>query len=450
MPHCTPPFVPPLPTRVRQIISPRRSGSSAYTIPDFCPANSTSRPFGSFSSSTAEPKSKSGPGHPLPVHTPLKISPGVICRNQAIRPLFASSAITASLISVAGDEKLSPVATYNIPRLASSVGVPHTLAPDGPQLPTPPFSIRLGVSRIVYVFQTCVPSFARRAVTLPRNVQQAYSGLLARVSSHDAAGMKTMPLACAAVPVSRVDSCASGLFFHNSRPVSASTPYAHPIRSVNTSTCVAPLATTTGADLTGPLARYIHHKHRAPKHRRRPERGHVALKPIRPFELQLAHLIQPDSARRRIARVRCARSPAVPIRLCLPADLHRSVAAISFPRRGRIRPVYPQIIRHRLAFLPRHRVGYVDHHAEIQSPQNPRNRQLLQRLARRSPLGPRIVASCAPLLINLFARRRPRPRQRRKRSQREKNSPAFESHSHRAPFYTRPVKILSKSSNMAG
>src|SRR5579864_5225132 len=55
MPHCTPPLVPPLPTRVCHRISPLRSGSSAYTTPDFCPASKTSRPLSSFSSRTDEP-----------------------------------------------------------------------------------------------------------------------------------------------------------------------------------------------------------------------------------------------------------------------------------------------------------------------------------------------------------------------------------------------------------
>ena len=39
MPHCTPPLIPPLPTRVCQTISPFLSGSNAQTTPDFCPAS---------------------------------------------------------------------------------------------------------------------------------------------------------------------------------------------------------------------------------------------------------------------------------------------------------------------------------------------------------------------------------------------------------------------------
>src|SRR6185436_7613408 len=41
MPHCTPPFVPPFPTRVCQSSFPWFDGSSAYTTPDFWPATRT-------------------------------------------------------------------------------------------------------------------------------------------------------------------------------------------------------------------------------------------------------------------------------------------------------------------------------------------------------------------------------------------------------------------------
>src|SRR6516165_10827602 len=160
MPHWTPPLVPPLPTRVCHRTSPRRSGSRAKTTPDFCPASSTSRPFGNFSIRTDDPKSKSGPGQFPPLQAPLKMSPGVTCRDQVTRPVLISSASTASLMSVEGEEKLSPVLTYNRPRFISRVGDDHTPAPDGPQLPTLPevFSSCRGSSRIVYVFQTCTPS----------------------------------------------------------------------------------------------------------------------------------------------------------------------------------------------------------------------------------------------------------------------------------------------------
>src|SRR5581483_1089892 len=57
IPHCTPPFFPPSPTRVCQRILPFASGSNPYTMPDFCPATRISFPFGNESSSAEEPKS---------------------------------------------------------------------------------------------------------------------------------------------------------------------------------------------------------------------------------------------------------------------------------------------------------------------------------------------------------------------------------------------------------
>src|SRR3984957_10643176 len=61
MPHCTPPFRPPFPTRVCHNIFPFASGSNPYTTPDFCPATIISFPFGAWTRIGEEPKSKSGP-----------------------------------------------------------------------------------------------------------------------------------------------------------------------------------------------------------------------------------------------------------------------------------------------------------------------------------------------------------------------------------------------------
>src|ERR1700686_2123467 len=94
IPHCTPPFTPPLPTRACQTISPFFAGSSAYTMPDFCPAISRSRP-GPFSG---------GQFAALSPHAELDASSFVICLDHAIWPVLMSRAITASLVSVAGVE----------------------------------------------------------------------------------------------------------------------------------------------------------------------------------------------------------------------------------------------------------------------------------------------------------------------------------------------------------
>src|SRR5579862_7275498 len=101
MPHSTPPFVPPLPTRNCHNTSPWWSGSSPYTTPDFCPATSTV--FApDFTSMGEEPKSKSGPQLEVGVHEPLKISPGVSCRDHLISPVCRLSATIESLNSLTG------------------------------------------------------------------------------------------------------------------------------------------------------------------------------------------------------------------------------------------------------------------------------------------------------------------------------------------------------------
>ena len=53
--------MPPLPTRSCHRISPLRSGSMAWTTPDFCPATSARRPLASVTRMGGEAKSKSGP-----------------------------------------------------------------------------------------------------------------------------------------------------------------------------------------------------------------------------------------------------------------------------------------------------------------------------------------------------------------------------------------------------
>jgi hypothetical protein len=57
MPHCTPPWIPPLATRECHTTFPRLSGSNAQTIPDFWPARSSSRPPIVVTRIAGEPKS---------------------------------------------------------------------------------------------------------------------------------------------------------------------------------------------------------------------------------------------------------------------------------------------------------------------------------------------------------------------------------------------------------
>src|SRR5580704_7618970 len=106
-----------------------------------------------------------------------------------------------------------------MPRLVSIVGVDQMPAPDGPYCGAPALlvPVRMGGSTI-YVFHTTEPSFARSAVTLPRNVQHGYLGSIASVSSQEAAGTKTMPSRATGVAVRRVASCDSMRSFQSSRP----------------------------------------------------------------------------------------------------------------------------------------------------------------------------------------------------------------------------------------
>src|SRR4029453_11314715 len=109
MPHWMPPLVPPLPTRVCQSTSPFLSGSSANTIPDFCPASSTSPPPGRVVRIVEAAKSKSGPGPSGQLadfegQAPLKMSPLLNCLDHAIRPDARSRAMIAALVLDAGTE----------------------------------------------------------------------------------------------------------------------------------------------------------------------------------------------------------------------------------------------------------------------------------------------------------------------------------------------------------
>jgi len=119
--------------------------------------------------------------------------------------------------------------------------VDQTLAPDGPNLARP-----CSVTPVFFggstrkVFHTTAPSLTRTAVTLPRKVQHGYAGSSARVSSHEAAGMKATSPCIAIDPVSRVASCSSTRLLQRAVPVLASTAYTQPFWSLNTSDVSAP------------------------------------------------------------------------------------------------------------------------------------------------------------------------------------------------------------------
>src|SRR5205807_979423 len=101
-------------------------GSSAYTIPDFCPTINKSRLSGTVIKIAEEPKSKSGPQFLVPAQAPLKTSSAVSCLDHTTRPVARSRATSASLSSVAGPElrvsSQEATGTYTTP--ACSVGAP--------------------------------------------------------------------------------------------------------------------------------------------------------------------------------------------------------------------------------------------------------------------------------------------------------------------------------------
>src|SRR6185437_310319 len=109
-PHWMPPSAPPSPTLASHSGSPRASGSTAYSIPDFWPNNKARLPDGSDTRIGEDPKSKSGPtgagqfGFPGTAHAMLYVSALVNCFDQSSLPVSRSSASRASLVSVGGSE----------------------------------------------------------------------------------------------------------------------------------------------------------------------------------------------------------------------------------------------------------------------------------------------------------------------------------------------------------
>ncbi|MYI74493.1 MAG: hypothetical protein F4057_03995 [Acidobacteria bacterium] len=83
-----------------------------------------------------------------------------------------------------------PVAAYTSRRPASIVGDDQIALPDGPYSVTPALLTPRGrgSSAMVYVFHTTRPVSISSADTLPRNVQQAYSGSSLSTSSYDDSG----------------------------------------------------------------------------------------------------------------------------------------------------------------------------------------------------------------------------------------------------------------------
>src|SRR4030081_3516479 len=110
-----------------------------------------------------------------------------------------------------------------MPRLASTVGVDHTPAPEGPYVAVP-----ILVAPVFFggstrnVCHTIEPSFALSAVTLPRKVQHGYSESTERFSPQEAAGTNTTPFSTAGEAVRRAASCGSTRLVQRCLPVRAS------------------------------------------------------------------------------------------------------------------------------------------------------------------------------------------------------------------------------------
>src|SRR2546425_11437817 len=100
--------MPALPTRVCHNTAPWRSGSTACTTPDFCPATSARRPLGSVIRMGAEAKSKSGPSDSAQFDLSVSrqavfhASETVTWRDQRTLPEDRSNATKASLLLVGG------------------------------------------------------------------------------------------------------------------------------------------------------------------------------------------------------------------------------------------------------------------------------------------------------------------------------------------------------------
>src|SRR5207344_1827228 len=104
----TPPLMPPWPTRFCHSTAPSRSGSTAWTTPDFCPATSARRPFARLTRIGGEAKSKSGPfdAGQLVVSSRMQAlfqaSAADVWRDHRSLPDARSNARNASLVGVGG------------------------------------------------------------------------------------------------------------------------------------------------------------------------------------------------------------------------------------------------------------------------------------------------------------------------------------------------------------
>ncbi len=273
------------------------------------------------------------------------------------------------------------------------------------------------------VFHARDPSRTRSAVTLPRNVQHGYSGSIARVSSHEAAGTNTSPLCTAGDPVSRVASCSSIRVFHCSRPGTRIKPV-HPSnlvtederpsrvildteerRADGTVRLVDPVQTSRADVQRVDRATRAADEHRAVENGGRRKCGDVSIEPECPFQCQPAELCRGQAGGLRCLEsgIRRRGAPAVPV---LPRRRRhdRPIGCAERARgRRRLRFVRPEKRRHGLSFLAPNRIRDGHHHPKIQRAQDAGGRHLLQRIARRYA-GARLVVTRGTIrLVDRFA-----------------------------------------------
>ena len=262
---------------------------------------------------------------------------------------------------------------------------------------------------------------------LPRNVQQGYSGLSDRDSSHDATATYAMPSCTTGGALKRTASCSSGRFLQTSWPFDG-------IERVEPSGEIAEeqqLPAVAGrrddrrsnrtVGLERPLqaarvgAQRMHHaagaadEHLPADHRRLRERGDVAVEAECPFQLQLRHLRGGQAGERggSESRVVARRTPAVPDRRAASVERDRSVAAERRCRRRRVAAGLAEKSRP----PPRARRGAADRRWSS-SRRSPACAECastviaLQRVdARRPAVGGTLVARGAAALIDRFAGR---------------------------------------------
>ena len=264
-------------------------------------------------------------------HDELYTSAGVVCCDQAMRPVFKFRATIASLVAVAGcDSCLRSSRT-------SRRDLDRRLEWTRCRRRTVRSCVPLFIALFVEADPPCKvchardPSRTRSAVTLPRNVQQGYCGSIARVSSHEAAGTNTRsPYAAARgrqarglmvidtrlpdlLTCARIERVDPPELIAEDEVATQSILDCERLQAHRTVRAIRPVQTAGGGVDRMNEAASATHEHRAVDDGRRRERGDVAVEAECPFEFEAAHVVQRSRpllesgvrVRRRSSRSRC-------------------------------------------------------------------------------------------------------------------------------------------------